>query len=145
MFEFLFYLFFPLVLGFITSISSNIQGMYNLFTKPSLAPPAFIFPIVWTILYLLMGFSSYLVRKDKKSINLYFLQLIINSIWTLIFFNLGNYLQGVVLIILLIIIVGLMIIRFYKVNKIASIINIPYLVWLTYALYLSYNIYLLNR
>ena len=142
--EFLFYTFFPLVLGFISSLFSNTSLMYDGFIKPFLSPPSIIFPIVWTILYILMGLSSYKVRKDKTSMKLFYVQLTINVIWTLIFFNLRNYLQGFILIILLIILVSLMIKRFYKINKTAAYMNIPYLIWLIFASYLSLSIYLLN-
>lgn len=144
MINFLFYTFLPLVVGIISSLLSDMS-LYSNMIKPPLAPPAILFPIVWTILYLLLGYSSYLVREDKKAIQLFYTNLAINAIWSLIFFNLQNYLQGFVLIILMIILEIFILIRFKKSSDLAYKLNIPYLIWLFYAAYLSLGVYLLNR
>ena len=144
MINFLFYTFLPLVVGIISSLLSDMS-LYSNMIKPPLAPPAILFPIVWTILYLLLGYSSYLVREDKKAIQLFYTNLAINAIWSLIFFNLQNYLQGFVLIILMIILEIFILIRFKKNSDLAYKLNIPYLIWLFYAAYLSLGVYLLNR
>lgn len=111
--------------------------------------PGIIFPIVWSILYLLMSISLYIITeenfyKKEKAYIIYFLQLIINSIWTLLFFGLKLYLFSTVWIGILIIAVITMIVIFYKINKISAIIQIPYLLWIIFALYLNYMIYYLN-
>lgn len=137
------FLFFPLVLGSIGGFLTD-SSSYNTLIKPVLSPPGIVFPIVWTILYLLMGISSYLIYKNKGNLKIFYLQLILNSIWTLIFFNLKEYLLSFIWIIILILLVGIMIYDFYKINKKAALIQIPYLLWLIFASYLSYSIYILN-
>ena len=111
--------------------------------------PSYIFPIVWSILYLLMGISLYIIYESygynkKVAFKIYFFQLLINSLWTLIFFGFKLYLLGFLWILLLIILVVMMIIKFYKINKIAGLINIPYLFWLIFAGFLNISIVILN-
>lgn len=121
--------------------------IYNEIERPILSPPGIVFPIVWSILYILMGISYYIVSEntsDNSSRKIYLYQLIVNSEWTLIFFGLKNFLLGWIWIILLIILVFLMIKNFYNVNKLAGLLQIPYLIWLFIALYLNFSIYLLN-
>lgn len=143
MIEFLFYLLFPIILGGIGGIFSNTE-MYKMLINPPFAPPSILFPIVWTILYAIMGITSYMVRDNKKAIRVYLVQLFINVLWTLIFFNFKKYLLSFIWIIILIILVLIMIIRFYKVNKNAGLLNIPYLLWLIFASYLTLGVYILN-
>ncbi len=112
-------------------------------------PPKILFPIVWTILYILMGISSYLVYKTyskytKDALIIYACQLIVNFLWSIIFFNFRNFLLSFIWIIALDILVILMIYYFYKVNKKASYLQIPYLLWLLFATFLTYQIYILN-
>ena len=127
-------------------IIKNFNSFENL-NKP-FNIPSFIFPLVWTILYFLMGISYYLIdtnssdNKDEKYI--YWLQLIINSIWPLLFFGFDLLLLSFIWIIILIIMVLIMIIKFYKINKTASLIQIPYLLWIIFAAYLNFSIYILN-
>lgn len=138
----------PLGLGFLVSILTN-SNMYGSIIKPSFAPPGILFPIVWTILYILMGISSYLVSisnhylKDKSLI-IYYIQLIINLLWSFFFFTFKLYLFSFIWIILLIIIVIIMIIMFYKINKLSAYLQIPYLIWIIFASILNFSIYLLN-
>lgn len=111
--------------------------------------PAIVFPIVWSILYILMGTSLYLVTtsddpNQKNAIYIYFAQLIVNSLWTLFFFGNRWFLFSFYWLIFLIILVILMIYTFYNINKKAALINIPYLIWLIFAAYLNYMIYYLN-
>ncbi len=124
--------------------STNI---YTEIVKPKFAPSGIVFPIVWTILYILMGISYYIVTendRDDKHTKIYLLQLIVNSLWTLIFFGFKNFLLGWIWIILLIILVMIMILDFISVKKIAGLLQIPYLLWLFIAFYLNFSIYLLN-
>ena len=101
MISFFIYTLTPLIGGIIVSIFSNIAS-YNIINKPILSPPSYIFPIVWTILYLLLGYSSYITKDDKKSLKIFYINLAINFIWTFIFFNLSNYFQGFILILIMI-------------------------------------------
>lgn len=128
------------LVGLLTSSNSNVN---------SIIPP-WIFPIVWTILYILMGISSYLVY-DTIDYNkpccliIYAVSLFINFLWSPIFFGLELRLFALIWIILLDIVVIYMILCFYKVNKKAAYLNIPYLLWCLFATYLNYSIYILNR
>ena len=116
--------------------------------QPSFAPPAILFPIVWTILYTLMGISSYLVITEggdnEKALKYYVLQLTVNLIWPFLFFSLKMYILSFVWILLLIYLVVRMILEFYKINKTAAYLQIPYLLWLIFASILNLAISLLN-
>ena len=119
--------------------------------KPALTPPGWLFPVVWTILYILMGISSAKVwlyndsPARSKGLNLYVVQLVVNFFWSLIFFNAQAFGLAVAWLLLLWILVFLMIRQFYKVDKRAALLQIPYLIWLTFAAYLSIGVWLLNR
>lgn len=123
---------------------------YSALLQPPLAPPGWLFPVVWTILYILMGVSAYLVYEcdaEEKYIGLavYVLQLIFNFLWLIIFFNIGNLLFAFVWLVFLWILVLAMTINFYKVNKTAGLLQIPYLLWATFAGYLNIALYILNK
>lgn len=121
----------------------TIAGLVN----KSIAVPKIAFPVVWSILYLLMSISLYLIlqkSKNNKAIQLYFTQLIFNSLWTLIFFGFKLYFLSFIWILILTIMIVIMIYEFYHLSKIASFINIPYLLWVIFASYLNLTILLLN-
>ena len=143
MISFFIYTFIPLIVGIISSLLTNMDT-YSMVNKPPLAPPGIVFPIVWTILYLLIGYSSYRVRDDKDSLKLFYTNLAINGIWSIIFFNLENYLGGFILVIIMIILQIFILIRFKKIDSLAYKLNIPYLIWLIFASYLSLGVYILN-
>lgn len=112
-------------------------------------PPKILFPIIWTILYILMGISSYKIYKSysdhkKDALLIYACQLIVNFFWSIIFFNFRNFLLAFIWIIALDILVILMIYYFYKIDKKAGLLQIPYLLWLGFATFLTYQIYVLN-
>lgn len=134
---------------FFSFFTMNSMDTFKDLSKP-INVPGVLFPIVWSILYLLMSISCYLIvqsnDKDKKEgIILYAIQLVINSLWTLIFFGFGAYLLSFIWIIILLIVVIIMLAKFYNINKIAMYINIPYVLWLLFAAYLNLGIYLLNK
>lgn len=133
------------IIGFI--ISQTID--YNYLQKPLLAPPSIVFPIVWTILYILMGVSYGILKSnsliDPKTKFIYYLQLFINALWSILFFTLKWRLFSFLWIILLVIIVIIIIINFYKKNKLSGLLQIPYLIWILFASYLNLSIYLLNK
>ena len=141
----------PLLVGTVSGLlSMNSMQQYEFIQKPPLSPPAIVFPIVWTILYILMGISSYLIYScnctdRNKALTVYAIQLAVNFIWPLIFFNAGAYLIAFVWLVLLWLLVLYMILLFYPINKAAALLQIPYLVWLTFAGYLNYSVYMLNR
>ncbi len=133
------------------SIFSFFTGneIYNEIVRPKFSPPGIVFPIAWFILYTLMGISFYIVLQSNDvnkdaGILIYIIQLIFNSLWTLIFFGLKNFLLGFIWIGILIVLVVFMIIKFYKIDKRAGLLQIPYLLWLCFAFYLNLSIYLLN-
>lgn len=124
------------------------NNTYNNLNKP-FELPSVVFPIVWTILYLLMSISAYIVSESndinkKGALKIYFIQLIFNSLWTLIFFGFKQYVLAFIWLILLIILVMLMIIQFYRIKRLSGILNIPYLFWLIFAAYLNLSIVVLN-
>lgn len=116
-----------------------------------LSPPAIVFPIVWTILYALMGISAAHINlapmsaQRSKGLNLFVAQLIVNFFWSLIFFNAGAYGFALLWLILLWILVLWMILTFRKVDPLAAVLQIPYLLWLTFAAYLNYTVWMLNK
>lgn len=122
----------PVLLGFLVGIitipNSNIE---------SIIPP-WIFPIVWTILYILMGISSYLMYTQIKIIpKIYIIQLIINLLWSFIFFKFKLFILAFIWILFLILLVIIMIKDFLSINKLSGYLQIPYLIWLFIALYLN--------
>lgn len=136
----------PLGLGIIASLLIKTD-MYNVINKPELSPPKIVFPIVWTILYILLGISNYLINKNgKKEVPnlIYYIGLGINLIWPFIFFNLKEYLIALIWLIILIVFVVTMIIEYFKINKLSAYLQIPYIIWLIFALYLNYQVFLLN-
>ena len=136
-------IFFPLILGTIIGLLIN-TSVYSDYIKPHLAPPSILFPIVWSILYLLMGISYNLTSKSKDIKLIYYLQLVLNYLWSFIFFTLDLKLFSIIWLTILIILVTIMISKFYKDNKLAAYLQIPYLIWLFFALYLNTSIYLIN-
>lgn len=135
----------PLILGSIVGlITSFNMDEFKTLAKPPLSPPGFLFPIVWTVLYTLMGISHYLTKDCKKCNEIYVKQLIVNLAWSIIFFTFKLRLLAFLTIILLIYLIIEMIITFYKENKISAYLQIPYLIWCIFASYLNLFIYILN-
>ena len=121
-------------------------------SKPPLTPPGWVFPIVWSVLYILMGISAYLIYKTPvevqesktAALTVYAVQLIVNFFWSIIFFNFEAYLFAFIWILLLLALIIIMIWLFYPINKLAAILQIPYLLWVTFATYLTFGVFLLN-
>lgn len=143
----------PLLVGVVSALlSGGGMEVFASVNKPPLAPPAWLFPVAWTILYTLMGISSYLVLTSEASteaiqeaMNIYSLQLLVNFLWPTFFFNFKWYLFAFFWLVLLWLLVLLMIWKFKDISKLAALLNIPYLLWLTFAGYLNFSIWLLNR
>lgn len=133
------------VVGLITSGSMD----YNILQKPPLAPPGAVFPVVWTILYILMGISYGILKVNNKTDEeidwIYYIQLAINALWSIIFFTFKWRLFAFIWIILLAIAIISMIMKFYNKNKVAGFLQIPYILWVTFAAYLNFGFYILNR
>ncbi len=139
----------PVIVGGVVGlIVSNFMD-YNELQQPTFAPPSILFPIVWTILYILMGVSYGIIKSknltDEEIDRIYYMQLAINALWSIFFFVFKWRLFAFIWIIILIIAVIIMIKKFYEKNKIAGIIQIPYLLWILFASYLNLTIYFLNR
>lgn len=138
------------IVGGFFSFIINSSSFYNSLEKPPLSPQGIVFPIVWSILYTIMGISLYIISESKsfdkgQSYLIYTIQLVVNSLWTLLFFGFGLKFISFLWIILLIILVVIMIKNFYKINKTAGLLQIPYLLWLFFAAYLNLAIFILNR
>lgn len=139
----------PVILGTIVGFITSGSMSYASLIQPNFAPPAILFPIVWTILYILMGVSYGILKTknltDDKINRIYYGQLIVNLLWSIIFFIFKWRLIAYLWILLLIVLVIIMISRFYERNKTAGILQIPYLAWIVFASFLNLSIYLLNR
>lgn len=145
----LFYLFLPLVVGGLVGIVTSSSIDYNTLKQPPLSPPGFLFPIAWSILYLLMGIAYYLFqnhvyRNKEKEAVVYYLQLFVNALWSIFFFVLKWRLFSIFWIFLLGILVLLLILLLNKRYKPSAYLLIPYFLWLIYAAYLNIGVYLLN-
>ena len=128
-------------------LSGGFSDFYAQMKEPPLLPPSWLFPVVWTVLYALMGISAYLVYssdKDSGCLKIYAAQLAVNFIWTIIFFRFRALWLSFAVIILLWILILAMIRCFCKVRKSAAFLNIPYLLWVTFAAYLTLSIAVLN-
>lgn len=138
----------PLIIGGIVGILTSGYLDYNELIKPTLSPPGIVFPIAWTIIYLLIGISYTLLKEKgevpKETKQLYYTQLIFNYLWTFIFFVFRLRLLSVLWIIILDVLVIIMTYQFYKQNKLSGILLIPYILWLIFATYLNISIYFLN-
>lgn len=135
----------PVVIGGIVGFIINPYIDYNSLVQPPLSPPSIVFPIVWTILYVLMGISYYLLKNpSKKEKIIYFVQLGVNALWSVFFFIGKFYLFSFIWIVLLDVLVIFMTGIFYHNNKASAYLQIPYLIWILFATYLNLGIYILN-
>ena len=142
----------PLAIGTASGVVSRAGEMYGAMIQPEGSPPAWLFPVVWTVLFALMGISSFLIynsdasEKSKMSaLTVYAVQLAVNFMWPIFFFRMGAYLFSFIWLILLWALVLIMILKFYKINRTAAFLQLPYILWLTFAGYLNLSVYLLNR
>jgi len=140
-----FYILLPIILGSIVGILISSYMNYEMLIKPPFAPSAILFPIVWSVIYILMGIAYYLYRKNTDDINyVYYIQLIVNLLWSIIFFVFKLRFIAVLYIILLDILIILTMKQFNKYNKISTYLFIPYLLWCLFATYLTIGIFILN-
>ncbi len=132
------------IIGSFFTISA-IPTWYQTLNKPFFSPPNSVFGPVWTILYTLMGISLYLLWEKKKMVKLFLIHLILNAAWSIIFFGFRNIGLALIEILILLILIVKVTISFYKVNKTASFLLIPYLIWVTFATLLNFSFWVLNR
>jgi tryptophan-rich sensory protein len=136
--------------GFLSSLlTKGNTAVYQDIIKPGFSPPPQVFPVVWTILYILMGISAYIIYmsdspQKTSALVIYAIQLAVNFMWSIIFFNMKNYLGAFLWIILLIIWIAAMIVSFYRIDKRAAFLQLPYLLWTIFAAVLSFSIYMIN-
>lgn len=132
------------VVGFLTAGSMDYQSLQ----KPVLAPPGILFPIVWSILYVLMGISYGILTEkgllEPKLSAVYYIQLGVNLLWPILFFTLEWRLFAFVWILLLDALVAAMVVLFYRKNKLAGLLQLPYLAWVLFASYLNLAFFILN-
>ena len=151
----IFCLIIPLAVGGVSGfLIKNDVNSYLQVQRPPLSPPSLLFPIVWTILYFLMGVSSYLLLNQiispkseiqtKSALWIYGTQLAVNFFWPLIFFQMKQYLFAFFWLLLLIVLVIWMIRAFYLLKPTAAYLQIPYLIWILFAAYLNFGVYWLN-
>lgn len=146
------YIFICLAAGFIGSYftQSSVSTWYVTLAKPSFNPPSWVFAPVWTILYILMAVSKYIICllpaniEKKEAIIVFFTQLILNVLWSFTFFYLRSPLLGFINIIVLWVMIIFMIIRFYKLSPIAAWLQVPYFLWVSFASILNYYLWQLN-
>ncbi|MBQ2695458.1 tryptophan-rich sensory protein [Candidatus Saccharibacteria bacterium] len=148
----------PLGGGFIISLfTRDAMSKFGSFNQPPLAPPAWLFPVAWSILYILMGLASYLIWKkghdsrkatdksaSKTALIIYGIQLVFNFIWTPLFFNLGWYWPAFVWLMVMWILIIILMVKTYKISRPAFWMLLPYIIWCTFAAYLNCGIAILN-
>lgn len=140
----------PLLAGVLSGfLTKDAMELFQSMTKPPFSPPGWLFPVVWSILYILMGISSFLIYRSnsenkEEALSLYLYQLLVNFLWPVFFFSFGWYFFSLLWLLLLWFLVVKMISVFYKISPAAALLNIPYLLWLTFAAYLNAGVWLLN-
>ena len=142
----------PLAAGVLASLlTGGGMEIFENVNQPPLSPPAWLFPVVWTLLYTLMGISSYLIltseaeaEEMRNAISVYAYQLAVNFLWPTFFFNFRWFFFSFLWLLLLIVLAARMIRDFYRLSKPAAFLNIPYFFWLIFAGYLNFTIWWLN-
>lgn len=142
----------PVLTGTLAAlISKNAMKNFEKINQPPLSPPQWLFPVAWTILYILMGIASYLVfssestvLKKKDALLFYGVQLFFNFMWTIIFFNFGQYLFAFFWLCAMLVLIIITAVKFGKIDKRAVWLLIPYILWVTFAGYLNFGVYVLN-
>lgn len=132
-----------------TFLGGGTGQVYIMLNKPRFSPTSIIFPIVWSILYILMGFAAYFLSNERNSnisvlLKLYWLQLVLNALWPLVFWRLNLYVFASIIIVAILILVIIITIKAFKINKLSTYLLIPYIFWLLFALYLNIGIAVLN-
>ena len=142
----------PLLVGALSGFLTNADVKEFMVTakQPIFSPPGWVFPVVWTILYALMGFSAYIIEntsspRKNRALTVYYIQLFFNFVWSFIFFSANNYLFAFIWIIILWILIIATILEFKMIKNRAAYILIPYLIWVTFAAVLNFSVYLLNK
>lgn len=141
-----------LVGGLSALVTGGSMGLYEDIITPPLAPPSWLFPVVWTILFILMGISAAMIYNDRKAsmaqkksaLYTYALSLIVNFFWSIIFFNLRAFFFAFIWLVLLLYLIINTILKYYKIKPLAAYLQIPYAIWVSFAGYLTLAIWILN-
>ena len=150
--------FFSLILFFIITFSASFIGgltsisfkepWYSQLIKSDFNPPDWIFAPVWTTLYLMMTLAIWFFwhskKRDTNTVYIYFIHIVFNTTWSIVFFGLHQIFLALIILMILILLIIILIIRFKRVNFVSYYLMIPYLLWCCYALFLNLNLYLLN-
>lgn len=144
---------FPLIIGALSSLatSGNMQTLFDEIVKPPLSPPSWLFPVVWSVLFILMGIGSARVYLSPDSQNrtsalyLYLANLFLNFFWSIIFFNFRAFLFAFIWLLALLAVIILMTVNFYKCDRMSGLLQLPYILWVTFAGYLTFAIWFLNK
>lgn len=142
----------PLAVGGLSALlTKDSMVVFDFVKKPPLSPPAWLFPVVWTILYILMGLAAYYVHtsdKPKRDIDIallfYGIQLFFNFFWSIFFFNMQEYLFAFIWLIALWVFILVTTIKFFGIEKKSGYLMLPYLLWVSFAAYLNWAIFVLN-
>ena len=144
----------PLAVGGLSALATmGNMDLYSEIIQPPLSPPPLLFPIVWTVLYILMGISSGLIyntdsaplHERRSALYTYAISLFFNFFWSIIFFNMRAFLFAFLWLLVLLFLIALTIVKYYKINPIAAYLQIPYLLWVSFAGYLNFAIWVLNK
>ncbi len=130
-------------------LGGGMGQIYSSINKPPLSPPSIIFPIVWSILYLLMGIAAYFLSNERNAktsdmLKLYWIQLVLNALWPLFFWRFKTYYFAAVIIVAILVLVAWITVKSLKINKLSAYLLLPYIVWLLFALYLNIGVAILN-
>jgi benzodiazapine receptor len=143
-----------LLTGFLGSLAtrSSIESWYSQLSRPSFTPPDWTFGVVWPALYVIMGISAFLIwnkglerSKVKTALGIFVVQLLLNGLWTPIFFSLHLIGLALVEIVILWVAILLTILSFWRVSRIASLLLLPYILWVSFAVFLNTSLFILNR
>ena len=139
----------PLAVGGLSALLSGGMGGYADLVKPPLSPPGWLFPVVWSILYLLMGYASYRIYtsnspQKQQALLFYGAQLLLNFLWSPVFFGLGWLLVAFFILAAMWVLILITANQFSKIDKLAGDLLIPYLLWVAFAGYLNFSFFLLN-
>ena len=130
-------------------LTKDSMPIYSAINRPPFSPPSWIFPVVWTVLFVLMGIAAAFVwcsngKKIDSSLIFYGFQLVFNFCWSIIFFNFRAFLPALIWLTVLLVLIGITGIKFYRINKTAGLLFLPYFLWVTFAGYLNFMIWRLN-
>ncbi|MBR3609852.1 MAG: tryptophan-rich sensory protein [Oscillospiraceae bacterium] len=136
--------------GLSAYLTKESMPIYSAINRPALSPPPELFPIVWSILFVLMGIAAAIIwcsngRKIDSALIFYGFQLVFNLCWTLIFFNFREYFAAFIWLIMLLVLIGITAVKFFKISRTAGWLLVPYFAWVAFAGYLNYMIWMLNR